>query len=79
MSKRRKINPSLDEETSKQEQIIKNLNSDSPIEEEEGTVRITVDIPKGQHRKIKEYTKKRGLTIKGYLLFLADKDMQENS
>lgn len=78
MSKRRKITSNLENETTRQEEIINQL-ADKNKKEENGTVRITIDIPKPQHRKIKEYTKQRGLTIKGYLLFLADQDMKDNS
>ena len=73
MSKRRKITSNLNSKTDKQEKIIEELKAS---DNNKGTVRITIDIPKEQHRKIKEYTKKRGLSIKGYLLFLADNDMK---
>lgn len=77
MSKqRRKITSSIDEE-GKEEKIIsqlKNKNTTS-TKDENKTVRITLDIPKPFHAQIKSYTKARGMTIKGYLLFLASQDM----
>lgn len=80
MSKRRKpINSSLaSNDLEKQEKLIEKLkqNDDKPIEEEKGTVRITIDIPKPFHKKIKAYTKSRGQTIKGYLLWLAAQDIE---
>lgn len=79
MSKeRRKIKSEIDA----QNNIIDQLNAaqapeDKPKEEEKGTVRVTLDIPKPLHREIKAYTKARGQSIKGYLLFLASQDMKQ--
>lgn len=77
MSKRKKIVSELKNETDKQENIINQLKkSPSPASsEEKATVRVTLDIPKPLHKKIKAYTKARGQSIKGYLLFLASQDM----
>ena len=79
MSKRKKIVSEINNETDKQENIIDQLkNKKTPFakSEEKGTVRITLDIPKPLHKKIKAYTKARGQSIKGYLLFLASQDMR---
>ena len=83
MSKqRRKIVSEINDNTGKQEDIISQLKDKkaeaSPVEEK-GTLRVTLDIPKPLHKKIKAYTKARGQSIKGYLLFLASQDMDNNS
>ena len=79
MSKRRKIVSQINnDDTTKQENIINKLQEkkeENSSKKEKETVRITLDIPKPLHKKIKAYTKNRGLSIKGYLLFLASKDM----
>jgi NRPS condensation-like uncharacterized protein len=78
MSKRRKIVSEINDNTDKQEDIISQLKNkkDTPApSEEKGTVRVTLDIPKPLHKKIKSYTKARGQSINGYLLFLASQDM----
>lgn len=81
MSKqRKKIVSEIVNDTDKQENIInqlKNKEVDSNSSEEKGTVRITLDVPKPLHKKIKSYTKARGQSIKGYLLFLASQDMDD--
>lgn len=81
MSKqRKKILSEIVNDTDKQENIIsqlKNKEVDSNPSEEKGTVRITLDVPKPLHKKIKSYTKARGQSIKGYLLFLASQDMDD--
>ena len=82
MSKRRKIVSEINDNTDKQEDIISKLNKkdDTPVpSEEKGTLRVTLDIPKPLHKRIKSYTKARGQSIKGYLLFLASEDMDKNS
>lgn len=86
MSKRRKITPQIDATTDKQEEIIKQLAGNSTAKagtqavtnddaDSKKTVRVTLDIPKPLHAKIKAHTKARGQSIKGYLLFLASQDM----
>ena len=78
MSKRRSIVSQIDDNTKKQEEIINQLKNKAAVvsdTEEKGTVRVTLDIPRGLHKKIKSHTKERGQTIKGYLLFLASQDM----
>jgi hypothetical protein len=90
MSKtRRKIVPTGgDDQVSAQEKVIEQLqaakqvpskNIESSKESDSGkkTVRITVDIPKELHSRIKTHTKSRGQSIKGYLLFLASQDMKQ--
>ena len=80
MSKRRKIESEISNDTDKQDDIISQLNSKKAIpvpSEEKGTVRVTLDIPKPLHKRIKSYTKARGQSIKGYLLFLASQDMDD--
>lgn len=79
MSKqRRKIVSEINDSTDKQEDIISQLKSKKAAPaEEKGTVRVTLDIPKPLHKKIKAYTKARGQSIKGYLLFLASQDMDD--
>jgi len=82
MSKRKKIVSEINDNTDKQEDIISQLKSKKAAAvpaEEKGTLRVTLDIPKPLHKKIKAYTKARGQSIKGYLLFLASQDMDENS
>ena len=82
MSKRRKIVSEINDNTDKQDDIINQLKNkkDRPVPlEEKGTLRVTLDIPKPLHKKIKAYTKARGQSIKGYLLFLASQDMDNNS
>lgn len=82
MSKRKKIVSEINDNTDKQEEIISQLKSKTaaPVpSEEKGTLRVTLDIPKPLHKRIKAYTKARGQSIKGYLLFLASQDMDENS
>jgi len=82
MSKRKKIVSEINDNTDKQEDIISQLKSKKAAAvpaEEKGTLRVTLDIPKPLHKKIKAYTKARGQSIKGYLLFLASQDMGENS
>jgi len=77
--KRRKIVSEINDNAGKQEDIINQLKDkkESVPSEEKGTVRVTLDIPKSFHKKIKSYTKARGQSIKGYLLFLASQDMEE--
>lgn len=80
MSKRRKIESEISNDTDKQDDIISQLNSKKAVpvpSEEKGTVRVTLDIPKPLHKRIKSYTKARGQSIKGYLLFLASQDMDD--
>jgi hypothetical protein len=45
-------------------------------EEETGTVRITLDIPKPFHQELKRVTKRMGQTLKGYFLWLAREDIE---
>ena len=63
---------------SPEDEIIKQLKKKAPAAStgEKATKRVTLDIPVGLHDQIKAHTKARGLTIKGYLLFLASQDMQ---
>lgn len=76
MSKRKKITSQIDDQSDKEQEIIKQLSSEqNTTTTEKGTVRVTLDIPKPLHAKIKAYTKARGQSIKGYLLFLASQDM----
>jgi chorismate synthase len=86
MSKRRKITPQIDATTDKQDEIIKQLTGSTPSKpdaavvtnedtDSKKTVRVTLDIPKPLHARIKAHTKARGQSIKGYLLFLASQDM----
>ena len=84
MSKqRKKIVSEISDNTDKQEDIISQLKDKTaatPIpvpSEEKGTLRVTLDIPKPLHKRIKAYTKARGQSIKGYLLFLASQDMDD--
>jgi len=83
MSKqRRKITPEVTNDgASAQEKIIEQLKSAKvskpSSQSEKATVRVTLDIPKGLHKKIKDHTKARGQTIKGYLLFLASQDIEK--
>lgn len=80
MSKRKKIVSEINDNTDKQEDIISQLKGKdaAPVpSEEKGTVRVTLDIPKPLHKQIKSYTKARGQSIKGYLLFLASQDMDD--
>ena len=81
MSKqRKKIVSEINDNTDKQEDIISQLKSKEAAAvppEEKTTVRVTLDIPKPLHKKIKSYTKARGQSIKGYLLFLASQDMDD--
>lgn len=78
MSKRRKITSDIPD-TSAEEKIIEQLNQPAKAasSSEKKTVRITLDIPKGLHADIKSHTKSMGMTIKGYLLFLASQDMKK--
>lgn len=48
-----------------------------PAEDKPQTVRITIDIPKPFHAELKRATKMTGQTLKGYLLYLARRDMEE--
>ncbi len=79
--KRRAITPSVGaDKTEKQEQLIQELTRKSEsveVEDEKGTVRITIDIPKPFHKKLKKYTKSKGQSIKGFLLWLASEYLDE--
>lgn len=78
MSKRRKITSDIPD-SSAEEKIIEQLKQPAKpaSSSEKKTVRITLDIPKGLHADIKSHTKSMGMTIKGYLLFLASQDMKK--
>ena len=78
MSKRRKIKSDIPD-SSAEEKIIEQLKQPTKAASasEKKTVRITLDIPKGLHADIKSHTKSMGMTIKGYLLFLASQDMKK--
>lgn len=81
MANRRKIKPNIPAEE-KETTIIEQLaaQKSSPTAKKANakeTVRITLDIPKPLHAQIKQYTKARGQTIKGYLLFLASQDIEK--
>lgn len=80
MSKqRKKIVSEINDNTDKQEDIISQLKGKKATPaEDKGTYRVTLDIPKPLHKKIKDYTKARGQSIKGYLLFLASQDMDKH-
>lgn len=78
MAKERKgFSPSISSaDTNKLEQLQKQLNTEES--EEEGTVRITIDIPKQFHRDLKKHTKNMGQSLKGYFLWLARQDLQRS-
>ena len=72
---RRKIQSQL---TSKEDKIIEQLTEKTKAPASgKATRRVTLDIPVALHDQIKAYTKARGQSIKGYLLFLASQDMKD--
>ena len=90
MSKSRKkiVATGGDDDLSPEEKVIEQLQAGKQATREKAelggkvdsgkpTVRITVDIPKELHKKIKSHTKSRGQSIKGYLLFLASQDIKQ--
>lgn len=89
MAKRTKITSNLNSDsTSAEEKVIEQLRvgkqekqtepaPQGATEQGKPTVRITVDIPRELHSRIKAHTKSRGQSIKGYLLFLASQDMKQ--
>lgn len=80
MSKRSKITSKIPDTTAEEkiiEQLKQPAGKTTGNDNEKKTVRITLDIPKGLHAQIKSHTKSMGMTIKGYLLFLASQDMKK--
>ncbi len=60
------------------EDIKEQLQEQETIEEK-GTVRITLDIPKGFHKQLKTHTKSLGQTLKGYFLWLPREDLKKEN